>query len=378
MKILVVGDFSSIHVYNFIRNVIKHVDCECVGYHIIPDAIMPEYQCYYSANNINVTKGVDPSIYSEKGAITFVKQSISLLSSLGEFDVLHVHAVRPFITLPIYLVRKRFKKIILTYWGSDLFRTSKLHLLVTAPLLSCANIIHVLTHEMLAYFEALPWPISRNSKKVRVFDFGNMFFEKIDCYLPDRNKIKAEFDLDPNKIVCTIGYVGRPQMQQIKTVESILPLITKKKDKIQLAIPAYGISESDFDKLNYLLNNSGIKYGIYSEFMDPDRVSKFRAITDIFIHAQTTDALSCSVVEHFYSGSVVINGGWLKYENLDNNGAYYHKFDTFSSLAEILKSILSNLYEEKDKSKVNIDIVKGLIHWDVLRPQWLKMYIENE
>lgn len=64
---------------------------------------------------------------------------------------------------------------------------------------------------------------------MQVFDFGNMFFEKINSFIKNRDILKNEFNLDEAKLVCTIGYVGRPQMQQVKTVESILPLLIKEK-----------------------------------------------------------------------------------------------------------------------------------------------------
>lgn len=128
MRVLIIGDFSSIHIYNFFSNVIRYMNCSCVGYHIVPDDIKPEYTQFYKDSNIQIVRGIDPSIYRKKGAFVFIKQSVELLNSLGKYDVVHVHAVRPFISLPIYFSRRNFKKIILTYWGSDLFRTTKLQL----------------------------------------------------------------------------------------------------------------------------------------------------------------------------------------------------------------------------------------------------------
>lgn len=374
MRILLITDFSSIHVFNYISNVISKLKCECVGYHIVKDRIPITFLDYYKNNNIKVVQGVDPEIYTSLGAITFTKRSIRMLKQLGSFDVMHLHAVRLFVCPAIYIVRKRYSRIVITYWGSDLYRSSRLQLFMTLPILHSASEITMITNDMASYFKKLPWLISRYYKKVKVFDFGNMFYSTIQGFDKTKNNNKSDFGLNKNKIVCTIGYVWRPQMQQIKTVNVLIPFLKTLSDKVALALPVFGIEDKEYQIIDQLLKDTGIEYRLFRDFMDANTVSKFRSISDIFIHSQTTDALSCAMLEHLYAGSIVINGGWLKYSSLDENDIYYKSFSDFESLPNILLQVVDNIDVEREKCINNRIKVAKISSWDYLRQYWLELY----
>ena len=376
MRILLVGDYSSIHIYNYFKNVISHIGCECVGYHIVEDDINPNYLKYYRERNIQIINGIDTSIYREQGAFKFTKQTCEKLSLLGEFDIIHLHAVRLFMCPALFLSRKLYKRIIITYWGSDLYRSTNLQLIKSLPLVHVSNTITMITEDMYTYFKNLPRYISRYSNKIRVCDFGNMLYDRIINYTINIDRYKKELGFEVDKLICTIGYVGRPQMQQLQTIKTLLQLLIKNKNTIQLAIPAYGIQDSDLQSIQDLLNSVGIAYQIFTDFMDEETVSKLRVISDIFIHAQTSDALSCAMLEHLYAGSIVINGEWLKYSILDNNGIYYKTFKDFSLLSEVLDEVICNIAAEKLKVSNNRDLVSQISSWDYLRKYWIDLYKE--
>lgn len=374
MRILIVADFSSIHVYNYLINVISKIDCECIGYHIVSTPISNLFASYYIDNNIKIIEGVDPVEYQINGAYSFTKQTYKKIMTLGKFDYLHVHAVRLFVCPALFLANKNFDNIILTYWGSDLYRVSNSQLLKTIPLLYKSKKIVMMTEDMKLYFKKLPWYVSCFSNKICITDFGNMFYEKIINYSKIRKNLKEEFGLSSNKIALTIGYVGRPQMQQFEAIQSILSLISKHKDIIQIAIPAYGIDEKDFSRIDHLLKTTGIQYGIYPDFMDADRVSKFRSISDIFVHSQTTDALSSAMLEHLFAGSIVVNGAWLKYSSLDDNGIFYRQFSSFSNLPHVLEDVLENFDDEVKKCTINRENIAKISSWEYLRENWISLY----
>lgn len=374
MRLLLVGDFSSIHIYNYIKNIISNIECECIGYHIVSDDIPALYQDYYTKTNVKVVEGVDTEIYKNRGAFRFTVDTVKKLKTLGQFDYMHMHAVRQFICPALYLARKNFKKIILTYWGSDLYRSSVKQLAVTLPILHSADSIVLLTDDMRDYFANLPGFISRYVRKVQVFDFGNMFYEIIDKLSDNRKKCLNDLGFDENKLICTIGYIGRPQMQQLRTVKALLPFLKVKKDLLQIALPAYGISENDLAEITNLLQSNGISYKAFPYFMDSEEVSKLRVVSDIFIHAQTTDALSCAMLEHFYAGSVVINAEWLMYGTLKHNGIFYKTFKSFDELSHVLSMTLDNISEEKVSSRMNREAIAKISSWSNLSQYWKNLY----
>lgn len=108
--------------------------------------------------------------------------------------------------------------------------------------------------------------------------------------------------------------------------------------------------------------------------MNPDTVSKFRAITDIFIHAQTTDAISCAMIEHLFAGSIVINGEWLKYGILDENDISYEIFKNFDSLPKVLERAIDNIEELKDNQILNQSRIEKVWSWNSLRKFSLNLY----
>ena len=68
---------------------------------------------------------------------------------------MHLHAVRLFVCPAIYTVRKRYSRIVITYWGSDLYRSSRLQLFMTLPILHSASEITMITNDMASYFKKL-------------------------------------------------------------------------------------------------------------------------------------------------------------------------------------------------------------------------------
>ncbi len=375
IKLLLVGDFSSIHMYNYVKNVIAYDNnLECTCLHFVDDEINPLYLEYYQSEGCSLVQGISTEVYAKQGAYQFTRQTLSLLKSLGHFDIMHLHAVRLFVCPALFLARKLYSKRIITYWGSDLYRSSKFKLIQTIPLISSSTIITMMSKDMLSYFSKLPWYIRRYSSKVKIMDIGNMFYEKIDAYKKNKEPLKKEFGINSQSIVCTIGYVGRKQMRQYETLESIKKVLEKHRDVIHVIIPAYGISDGDYNKIDSFLTSLNICYKIYKEFMDPDMVSKLRAVTDIFIHAQTTDALSCAMLEHLYAGCVVLNGSWLDYSVLNDINIYYLKFEDFNDLPEKLDQVINNYQKESALSLDNQLRIASISSWDSLRPLWLDLY----
>ncbi|MCS3314149.1 hypothetical protein NXX38_20720 [Bacteroides sp. BFG-637] len=181
--------------------------------------------------------------------------------------------------------------------------------------------------------------------RICVMDYGNMLFPYIDSA---EKKIKEDtlssystFNLSKERLTITIGYVGRPQMQQKEAIESILKNISSTIiDGVQIVIPAYGMKEGRLQYLRHILDEKSVQYSIIPDFLGPEKVALLRSLTDIFVHPQTTDAFSSSMQECFYANAVIINGSWLHYKDIENAGAYFLSFNSFDHLPDLLLNVI--------------------------------------
>lgn len=376
-SILIIANFASIHVYNFVRNTIESDKYIVTGLSMgTLDSLPDEYRNFYRENGIKLLEeNTLPSDNNRKKISKIYNQ----LQELGEFDIVHIHYVKHLYTIGLFLLRKQYKKVVLTFWGSDFYRSTFITRWCIAPLLRIADKITFITPNMKDDFNKKSILHRGLGNRTKILDYGNMMFPFIDTakktIINNRNECYSRFGLSCNKAVITIGYVGRPQMQQKEAVDAIASS-NKVQELVnaQIVIPAYGMKEETLKYIDNKLSGSQIDYRIIPDFLGPSDVSLLRSITDIFIHPQTTDAFSSSMQECFYANAVIINGSWLNYKDAEEAGAYFLKFDQFKSLPDIVTEVIDNLDFHKEKSSVNKNIMIDLCSWDRWRKEWRKLY----
>lgn len=379
-SLLLVANPSNYHVYNYIKSVLVPSGLQVTVYSFNGPVkeLKEDYKSYYIQNSVRLIDGVKVVSVLKPGYISYIIKTVKRIKALGKFDYIHEFYVLHLIAPALFLTRGQFSRMTLTFFGSDLYRVNGLKRLLIQPLLSCADHITLITSDMYQFFINNPKGNKKYKAKCKIIDVGNMFYGTIDRIkaIESKDYLKKQFGFDPNKIVVTVGYIGRREMQQYETIQSILNIDNVTLNEIQLAIPAYRISDSDYNRIKLLLDNSTLKndYKIFTHFMGETEVSSFRVLTDIFIHAQTSDALSNAMMEHLYAGSVVINGKWLNYSSLDDNGIVYTKFDSFESLAGVLSVVVKDYQTHSLDSAKNHDIVYSISSWDSLRSRWMSNY----
>lgn len=377
-RILIISDFSSIHIFNYVKNVVRFCDAQFVCIHTVGQVseLPSHYSEYYSKIGIEVVSGFfPPKKKGILGKLVNIRRNISHIKSLGKFDVIHVHYVSINTALAVYFTRKQFGRIVLSFWGSDLLRIGTSGYLQLSPIVSVATQITVITEDMMNYFKRLPCYISEYSNKCKVLDFGDMFLDTIDKYKKwDEIKLRESFGLEKNKIVVMIGYNGKKSMQQLEILQELLQADFYFKDKVQFVIPTLYADEDENTVIDDIIEKFETKTFLFRDFMDGETISRFRAATDIFIHGQKTDALSNTMLELLYAGTIVLNGEWLGYSTLDNNNVYYHKFAQFNQITGLIQQIISNIDDEKKHALCNREHIYKLCSWKYLQTSWLNLY----
>lgn len=373
--LLLIADLDSVHTYNYCKNLLSKTSFKITLLNLKggKETVKKEYLSFYRSLNYDLVF-IKPL---KQGQWSYMKCFFFVLKSLGNFDYLHLHYVSHYLCPSIFFLSNRYKKIILTYWGSDLLRSNFIKRMMTLPLLMVANNITFITTEMLEMFESLSFPFKMQRKKCQVVDYGNLFFSSIsdsqkNNVLPKNAKLALGFN--PDKIAIAIGYCWRKEMQQQKALESLLNSDFHYFDKVQIVIPAVGIDDETKKQMVALLIKKNVEYYFQKEFYDESQMTLFRIATDIFIHPQTTDSLSCAMMEHLYAGGIVINGSWLKYDVLDSHDIKYLQFDSFDHLSSLVNDVVESLEKTKQLVANNQIKIDKFASWKYWESRWMSLY----
>ena len=343
MKIFVIGPFDSIYMFQYVKEVLCDKNFKK----------NKEYFFFHSGGNIKniyleLYNKVAEFMYYEK---TYKRKNYSLIEALNDvndIDVVHIHYIKIGYYKAIKKYRKNIKKIILTAWGSDFLRLNEKMYNKMNKFVEMSDII-VAGTDNLRNFVIEHFDKNLEGKIVDP-QFGTPVIDEIRKLKEDKNKSKCcnKLNVNNDKFVVGCGYNGSEAQQHIKIIKALDNMDKKYKKKIFIHVPAgYGLSREYKTKLESLLKRTDFEYKIDEMFYEPSAMAKVRMATDIFIHGQITDASSSSVFEYVYADTVLVNGKWLHYSEIDKYKLAIIEYDSFDELPLIVSNIIDNYYEEK-------------------------------
>lgn len=294
----------------------------------------------------------------------------------GRYDIIHIHYVKLYALLLSHLIGKKI--VVASFWGSDLLRVSSLYKKILFYNLKHIDYITFETCYMESRFRNIS-PLKCNYNIRRIF-FGVSELDSIKKLMDssiNRSKAKEEMKFPINKKVIAIGYNDKQCQQHDKVLDIINEMEIEITSKIHLVLQlSYG--DKDENYIGYLiskLNSLDCSYTIINSFLNEKDNAILRLSTDIFIHAQTTDSFSSSVMEYLYSGTLVFNPVWIDYEELDKKMVIYKKYSDWEDLFVKLKSVLvknqllSETVRQSNKKKIS-----EMMSWDMVKNEWEKLY----
>ena len=264
-----------------------------------------------------------------------------------------------------------FKKIILTYWGSDLLRQKKCRVNMMFPLFYFSHIITFETEDMEKLFTQLTK--GRFKSKYRRVRFGLSALDEIDnCDKEDIRKFYNKFNIDKDKKVIVIGYNRSKEQNHKNVISSLLKYCNM--DALLLVIPwTYGINNLQYRNEIEEIMKHQCKYIFIDERLTDREVAVLRKITNVLIQVQITDSLSASMLETLYAGNSVLTGSWLPYNEIEELGLTLFKVENIDDCGRALNDILSNSLTEKEaaKNKYVVDIYSS---WESNLKTWMDIY----
>lgn len=372
-RILVLGNAESLWVKEFIEYILLPDKGNDI--YVISKNSGGEFCEFYKNNSVHLLEIDTPVRFVSNKRLTTAINLFRKIRNVGFFDVIHIHYVPANIMSLFYskFLLKYGRTIVTSFWGSDLLKNEKTNRW-QKTCIKKSNYVTVSGSILKEAFEKQYGDSFLNRLKVVKFGISVFSFIDDEKQLNDKKAIKKKIGMDPEKTLISIGYNARESQQHLKVVEqlNLLPSPYKNRLEIVLQFGTGACSEEYKDVLTDELNKSGVNYVFTKGFLDKKQTAILRSATDIFIHAQETDAFSASVQEYLYAGVYVVNPKWIDYKELKQIGVKYIEYGSFAELPEIVQRIMDD--KEFNNGEQNRNILAEFAGWDAQRPDWIDLY----
>lgn len=375
MKYLVIGDAGSMHIFNFVKTVLLPCGHEVHLLTLSAEPVREEYRAFYKENGVFVHAiaekgygGVDKRDKIHRG-LNFVRK-LRLMRDVPKVDVCHVHSVYKTACILVLGNKRKFKKLILSYWGGDIEDKSPFVVKLRKMCFECADAITVTVRETYDEFQRIYG--TTFNEKLRICRFATDGLECIKKLSMEksREECRRTYGIEPGKVCVTIGYSAYAEQHQDRCLEIIGSLPTSIQRKMYAIVPMqYGRYDKKYiERVRRAAERSGIDYCILEEFVPFEMSAQLAIATDIYLHLRDTDAFSNALKEHVFAGSFVIKGDWLKYPELDEMKAGVESIPSFDSLGDCLERAVK---ETKIQDKITLfEPIYELYSTQAVKKQW--------
>lgn len=377
IRILVLGSPYDGHVARFVKYIKKenpNIEMDLFGLERPNENISSE--CKDNVSNIGLVKyktyKIKNKYFRVASEIKEAKNSFNRFVANQNFDIAIIHAPTLFHVFLLPGLKKTAKKIVLTPWGSDVYRVSSIERLFLKILYKSADIV---TGNGLRFTKDFMSIYNIPDYKFRCLSLGG---DDIDYFMEHKkdfstNDAKRNFGIDEDTYVITCGYNGNPAQQHFNIIESINKVRSQLPTNLLLLFPfTYGGTKEYRDSVKNEVKNIGLRACYVEEYLDLKELFLLRLATDMFIHIQKTDANNGSLKHYVWLEKNVINGSWLRYDDIESDSYFpYH----ITPSVEELGSTIIDAYK-KGPIKTN-DETKRTIErygYNYLAPKWVEMF----
>lgn len=346
MKYLIISDATSMHVYNFIRFFLIERNYEITilrhSIHKIPE----QYQQFYDEHGIKV---ITPSNkIGHKGLFISLERFLSkvrFLKNYGKADVCHIHYANSVSSLLYLLFRRNYHHLIITFWGTDILRPPRFESFMQKIVLPFADKITVTVKNSYQVFQRRFGHQYDDKLEVVHFPSGGVPKIKEISEKKTRNECRKEMGVPEGKFLLVCGYNADPAQRQDICLNEISRLSSEEKEKLHVLIPLQysRIDMGYIDRVKKSAKTCGCSYEILEVYVPFERNAVMCLATDIYLNLRTSDAFSNAMKEQVTAGSLMIQGSWLHYIEVDEMKAPVIKINDLSELHETLSGVLSQI-----------------------------------
>ena len=265
------------------------------------------------------------------------------------------------------ILKKYGAKLIVTPWGSDIYRIGYIQQWFTKRLINKADYVTLMPNSKFGDYVKFKFLIPES--KCIPLCFGSDVLDKIITDTKSKVECKKELLGTNDKFCIVVGYNASSAQNHLKIIEALSKIKKQLPSNTIILLPmTYAKVESYMHQVKTKLDELGIEYRIYDSYLTDDEVVNLRKSTDLFIHMQVTDAYSSSLQETLICGQKVINAEWLRYKELELLGLPY-RLANFENLSASIINELNN-----ERSFVDISNVLKQYTWSYQLVEWNKLY----
>jgi len=295
---------------------------------------------------------------------------IKKIMQMFRYDLVNIHTSRWFyLAILPYLSTQKY---IISFYGSDFYRTSKSVKNIQKPLYKNAYKL-TFTNPMMK--ESFLNHYHDFEKKSFVCRFGLKTLDYIDknSSMP-QEEIKKKLGYSLDKLIVTCGYNATKAQQHDKIIENILSLATNVKEKVQFIFPMTYGDANNKQRIKNILKETDLDYIVLEDFLYEDNNAYIKLASNIMINILQTDSFSGSMQEFLYAGNHVITGEWLPYDLFEKEGIKFQKIKTENELAECLNGLISKYEDYSVDLDNNKKIINNLSSWKNNIKNWTQVY----
>lgn len=372
MRILIIGDANSFWLKSVVEKTIDVRNSKV----LICSYGNERYRDWYS------TQGIDVLLIPQNrfGKLNMFVAAGQLKKRLKKqmFDLMIIHFVeRSAMVIGLHLMSIARRSMV-AFWGSDVFRAQRSTVLFFRYALKKYNHINITTDAMLDQFhQDYGHGLDAKITRARFGIFGLDLLKKcLACA-----DLKADsWGIPEDKIIIAVGYNGHSAQQHIPVIQELKKMGKDVMPHIHLIFRmTYGGNQEYRDRVKKELMNSDFSYSILTDYLTDEDVAHLTCLTDIFINAQTTDALSASILEHLYAGVHVYNPTWILYRELEHEDVFCTTYSTFGELSGLLQTGLQKKDDFLSSEKLcrMQEYIEKLASWEKLERDWQNIYYEK-
>ncbi len=377
-RILILGNFSSIYVVQFVKNLKlfnPKVHIFFWGYkQEIKNEDRSYIDCFDDYCLFDIKSIINSSVGWRFKAIKLMRKSFNDFVSDKFFDFINIHYIKPEYFFLLKYFKEKAGRLVVTPWGSDVYRVSGLYKYLVKRIFDNADITTGADDRFTEDYQRI-FHVPKSKMA-----FCNLGVEAIDYILNhkkeiDIHKAKHQLGID-NNFVITCGYNANPAQQHHIIVNAINKIKKELPQNLLLLFPLTYPSNPDYVKeIKQEVNNYGLKAIYFEDFLDIPRLFLLRQATDMFIHIQISDGSCASLREYLLCEKKIVNGGWLHYPELIKNGKTpFYKVDNLESLdQEIVNAYVSAPIQLEE------DLISFLKEkqWKVRIKDWDNLFLNN-
>ena len=283
--------------------------------------------------------------------------------SKQKYDIVNIHYAKPRLSFVIPWIKKASKTIIISPWGSDVLRVEgESRIKHLRKVYSLASYVTVGKESFIGRQVIEKFGVDPN--KMVKLGWGGEFFDFIQ---DNRGSVtieeaKERFGLS-GRYVVTCGYNPQIQQRHEAIINAIDSIRDRLPDNLTLLFPftyGYGGLEYYRESIKEKARGLGIPFVSVEERLNVSDLLKLRMATDIFVHIQSTDAGSRSVMEYVLLNKKVVHGSWIKYAYLEKyQPSCYFPVDRLEDLGECILKAYNTIIEPLPQEVMEIIMARS-------------------